>query len=710
MLSVITFIKGFHGSLALVEQSRKRNMLLQSDARTGYVEVLRYDYATVPQNLQGARRKTVDDARSKQIDRPEGVFRGTGSITVDNVDELLKVKEEELSSCYNVCIALCLSQDLQQHLLGLGSGRTRTPNLRALKDIKYKWALEVIEIELAFVYEEFFTGSSFFHYYQGRTASLWALASFIGICFVGVATAIPGGTTTTIASGADGGCTKAVNTTTADLVVTFVILVSLALLQLMHLIRCWTSNWARVAVVRAYARNRQKESWFVDGQKTPYWRTCWMRLKALVATSTNWFDKYLWQDKIGQYSMVPEGRLLTEGKMGKGSCCLGPREYQNLSLRNPSRVRRMIARVYKKCFSLVKILGLDYLWLVLWDLLGNDTNKKGAIRLEDEVKESIIDFLGKIQTDRLYGNTWLLSSSYHPTIKRCLPYSEDSIEKSESHGFRYTKCVMMWHAATWFCELAEQEKEKQDATLRTGTAAAASYFKGAAAGCLKKAAAERNEKNRNRRVANALSKYCVYLVVSAPELLPGPVSQTARARQKFSRKVTDHLSDKVDKILGALSDPNIWTDLAFRKHRHGLTDAVGLAKVLLGDHPPLHGATRPSDPWETLVHVWVRLLIYAAPYGNVEAHMRRLPQGGEFITHLWALLYHLDIREWKLEETNLHYLATVQDFERVLNKNDRSAVIGFIHVGTLPIFSFHLLRVSDFIGEIISRKLRSIYV
>jgi hypothetical protein len=120
-----------------------------------------------------------------------------------------------------------------------------------------------------------------------------------------------------------------------------------------------------------------------------------------------------------------------------------------------------------------------------------------------------------------------------------------------------------------------------------------------------------------------------------------------------------------------------------------LTDAVGLAKVLLGDHPPLHGATRPSDPWETLVHVWVRLLIYAAPYGNVEAHMRRLPQGGEFITHLWALLYHLDIREWKLEETNLHYLATVQDFERVLNKNDHAAVIGFIHVGTLPIFSFH---------------------
>jgi hypothetical protein len=44
-----------------------------------------------------------------------------------------------------------------------------------------------------------------------------------------------------------------------------------------------------------------------------------------------------------------------------------------------------------------------------------------------------------------------------------------------------------------------------------------------------------------------------------------------------------------------------------------------------------------DDPWEVLARLWVRTLLYAAPHGDVEAHRRRLSQGGEFITHLWAL-------------------------------------------------------------------------
>jgi hypothetical protein len=38
----------------------------------------------------------------------------------------------------------------------------------------------------------------------------------------------------------------------ADLVVTLVILVFLAVLQMVQLIRCWTSNWARVAFACEY--------------------------------------------------------------------------------------------------------------------------------------------------------------------------------------------------------------------------------------------------------------------------------------------------------------------------------------------------------------------------------------------------------------------------------------------------------------------------
>jgi hypothetical protein len=50
-----------------------------------------------------------------------------------------------------------------------------------------------------------------------------------------------------------------------------------------------------------------------------------------------------------------------------------------------------------------------------------------------------------------------------------------------------------------------------------------------------------------------------------------------------------------------------------------------------------------------LALLWVQTLLYAAPYGDVRAHLQRLSQGGEFITHLWALLYHIGIDEWEWE-------------------------------------------------------------
>ena len=50
-----------------------------------------------------------------------------------------------------------------------------------------------------------------------------------------------------------------------------------------------------------------------------------------------------------------------------------------------------------------------------------------------------------------------------------------------------------------------------------------------------------------------------------------------------------------------------------------------------------------------LALLWVQTLLYAAPYGDAQRHMRLLAEGGEFITHLWALLYHLGIDRWEVE-------------------------------------------------------------
>jgi hypothetical protein len=47
--------------------------------------------------------------------------------------------------------------------------------------------------------------------------------------------------------------------------------------------------------------------------------------------------------------------------------------------------------------------------------------------------------------------------------------------------------------------------------------------------------------------------------------------------------------------------------------------------------------------WEALAELWCELIVSMAPHGSIVAHQKELGKGGEFITHLWALLYHAGI-------------------------------------------------------------------
>uniref|UniRef100_A0ACD5ZD56 Uncharacterized protein n=1 Tax=Avena sativa TaxID=4498 RepID=A0ACD5ZD56_AVESA len=663
VLAALTFIKGFHRSLALVQQSRMRDMVEHLDDRyhPGETLPLRYDYSTDPASILYVPRFEF------VVDFPAGMGTADSFVRLSDVNELLREKKDGLESCYDACVAYCLSHRLQRHFLGLNSRKVdpQTP-----EGIDYKWAFKVIEIELAFLYDVFFTGNAFFHYYQAKTASLWALASFTGICFVGVAAAIPGTMATRHSGSGPGGRTNVLHTTTSDLVITFVILVSLALLQLLQLIVCWTSNWARLAIVCAYTRNKMK----MQRRKTPYWLALWMSLKLFVATSTNWFDKYLWQCKINQYqySMLPEARF-TGGKKLEGKGRHG-------------RGKAMVDRLYQVCVRLVRMLGLDYFWEVLWDLLGSDINKRAAVRLDDNVKASIIDFLGKIKSDRSEGD-WL-SFAQGQRIEEFLPYTYTPQFEPEPDGFRYTRCVMAWCVATWYCELAEQEQQelerKQNASSKKKNAST-------------KAAAGGGEREENhRRVAIALSKYCAYLVVSEPELLPGPLPDTKRAYDHFVAAARE-ARDK-DALLKAMLDRQYWSLL--HSGNVVIKDINNHASV--GGDPPILDLMRRSDPWETLADVWVRMLVYAAPYGNAEAHMRHLSQGGEFITHLWALLCHLSIREWKLPG-NLHDVTAIDHAQRiltsflqekqcVLTEDNHAIVVAFLDSLSVQARSFYSLH------------------
>ncbi|CAL5056666.1 unnamed protein product [Urochloa decumbens] len=564
LLTAITVCKGIHRSMALVLPRRMKPTLqnVHTGCRPDLVALAMK--SEIEDDLRDGVGNILEDLI---VDLPPGMdelgsYEEVLSNAVSMADIQRVCKErDQLQPCQDVCLSFSLSHLLHGHILGL-SNTAAAPSIADYTSlsIDYKWVFKFIEVELAFLYDVFFTGNAFHHYYQAKSASFWACASLIGICFVGVAVAIPG----TMNS-----------PRTADLTITLFILVSLAILQLVQLIWSWTSNWARVALACDYARKQKDQN---SRQISWSW---WIRLRAFVVTRTNWFDSYLWQDKLGQHSLIDE-------VSSSGEC---------MSFST-------ISSLCGKCAPLLEISGLQYIGQVLRDLCGSGNAKGDAIRLDDKVKQSIADFIDNIENDKIG----------HPLSL----FIEDNagLEKAEAFVAR----AMGFYISTWYCELADQRQEQE------GTARAAAGVEEAA--------------NENRHVAIVLSKYCAYLVVSAPELLPGVSWVAKHIYNRFVKHTRSALSGAEDilQTMDTLAEADGEGNILFVK-------AVKMGKDIYNEL-----SEDRSNLWRVLACSWVQALVYAAPYGEVEAHMQHLSQGGELITHLWALLFHFGIYKWQPKE------------------------------------------------------------
>ncbi|CAN6227403.1 unnamed protein product [Urochloa humidicola] len=633
VLSAISFIKGFHRSLALVLPSRTRGQLgglvsTEPRALAGHGEGLEVHLPFPQFKIESSKEES--GKITKETKWKSRTSMADIHSSCNDMLGKLGLKEVSANAIEDVCLGYSLSHLLRRRFLGLDTGgemekkRQEFENLlEERRAIDYKRTLKAIEVELAFLYEIFFTSNEFLHYCEAKMSSFWALASFMGICLVGVAAAIPGAmasrhriTDSAISTGR-ASRVVIVGTTTADLIITLVILVFLALLQLLQLIRWWTSNWARVSFACEYATTRPRSARveyksYTSGSgegtgfstqvseqevaRPSWWWWSWMRLKAFVITRMNWLDdKYLWQDKLGQLS-------LSAAKDTCGWACLEISECL-CSILPPVRWKRI-------CSRFTGILGLQYIGQVLRELLV--VRCGGDVKLHDDVKASVADFLGQMKSIRV-GKDWssLFTANGIDQHLSDLPYSNaPPVDKMEgdrgqsvtmSRAFAFAHRVMVWHAATRYCEEHAEQV----------------------------VAAESRERERNRRVAMDLSRYCAYLVESVPELLPGPPVETKRAFDEAVKWSTGlrFLETEVYYVVES-------------RYRNVPNLGFYWGQRLLDETP---------DPWEVLARLWVQTLLYAAPYGNVQAHLEHLSQGGEFITHLWALLYHIGIDVWEHE-------------------------------------------------------------
>lgn len=142
--------------------------------------------------------------------------------------------------------------------------------------------------------------------------------------------------------------------------------------------------------------------------------------------------------------------------------------------------------------------------------------------------------------------------------------------------------------------------------------------------------------NVDHLLAESLSEYCAYLVAFVPDMLPGHGYDTQRIFDAVVMEARQHLAG-----CETMSD-------RCQKLRTGLQSDYG--STILGMGAKLGGQLIEMVPdeaqrWKVLADFWEEFILFLAPSDNADIHAEMLAAGGEFMTHLWALLTHSGILE-----------------------------------------------------------------
>ncbi|TVU46751.1 hypothetical protein EJB05_06308, partial [Eragrostis curvula] len=186
-----------------------------------------------------------------------------------------------------------------------------------------------------------------------------------------------------------------------------------------------------------------------------------------------------------------------------------------------------------------------------------------------------------------------------------------------------------------------------------------------------------------------LSRYCAYLVAYEPGLLLD--------NRAWMEKAYNDITADLDGFFGSYCTTAHRRDRLMTTgfHRDGdvlsrestvLEKGVMLAKEL---DCAAGNATAPNvrhneAVWEVLLELWAELLVFAAraPSGKAEAHALALANGGEFITHIWAILIHAGVRPRR--PSHHHDDPEYEDMAHSLSKRVNDLGLRFDVSGVYP--------------------------
>jgi hypothetical protein len=129
-----------------------------------------------------------------------------------------------------------------------------------------------------------------------------------------------------------------------------------------------------------------------------------------------------------------------------------------------------------------------------------------------------------------------------------------------------------------------------------------------------------------------ISNYCAYLMAFVPELLPDHHLETTQWFDGTRKSALNLLHED-------RSPESKYTKMKnYDQQQDNTAFALG---IRLGKK--LEEIADDGRRWNILADLWNEMILYIAPSDNAKDHIQHLSNGGEFLTHLWALLTHAGI-------------------------------------------------------------------
>ncbi|OEL15828.1 hypothetical protein BAE44_0023153 [Dichanthelium oligosanthes] len=471
------------------------------------------------------------------------------------------------------CLAYSLSHLLRRRFFGMDCAEASLPETRRFilqgllsenNTDEYTEAFRVIEVELAFLYDFFYTKYALIFGMEGLFF-LMVIVKIICSFALGVLV-LYSKLSNRIAIHFWALDEKIVRVpSVVSVSITVAIIIAFLAVEALQSILYLGSDWAMVSLACSYVTESSNGFIPLAFRK----RFCFVISRRRLPLFS------YWQKRLGQYSVIEGSKFFHPTK-----------DFAFESSRlSTFIISKAIAYLGHSLSNLFSSNGLHF------------------VKLPDSMKPMIVALLKSNSDGRLTNGKESLQNNLVFDLFSWTLQNETQTEN-----------MLVWHIATDYC---------------------ATRFSDTVEECTEEA---QKHVSNNFHVATSLSRYCAYLMSNVPELLPGSSVDTKfifdqamyEAREAFGSKMRDR-----DVLIAWSRDESMTSSILSK----GLKLGAGLESIDV------------SRRWKVMADFWVETILYITPSDNAVAHMEHLARGGEFLTHLWALLTHAGILTRSQEPT-----------------------------------------------------------